>query len=336
MQAGRLLSFTNEDFEQLIKIQDVDRGTGRFTIAGSLPVSYKNEYGNFNIYAIHPPYQYVAASIVTFGRFINKKDIDEKRKVIVIGRLVKEALFKEGIDPINEYLTINNFSFKVVGVFDDLGGESVLNRVYVPISTAQGIFSSANEMTSIYLVFDETNIPDSIKVADEARKYLANKHKFAIEDRRAINVDNGVLNFKMFLDLFRNIRLFIWIIGMGTIIAGIVGVSNIMMIVVKDRTKEIGVRKALGATPWSVVSLILQESVLITTFAGYIGLVLGVGLLELISNTLPDIEFFSHPEINFEVAIGATIVLIVAGAFAGFVPARKAASVKPVIALRDE
>ncbi len=336
MQAGRLLSFTNEDFEQLIKIQDVDRGTGRFTIAGSLPVSYKNEYGNFNIYAIHPPYQYVAASIVTSGRFINKKDIDEKRKVIVIGRLVKEALFKEGFDPINEYLTINNFSFKVVGVFDDLGGESVLNRVYVPITTAQGIFSSANEMTSIYLVFDEANIPESIKVADEARKYLANRHKFAIEDRRAINVDNGVLNFKMFLDLFRNIRLFIWIIGMGTIIAGIVGVSNIMMIVVKDRTKEIGVRKALGATPWSVVSLILQESVLITTFAGYIGLVLGVGLLELISNTLPDIEFFSHPEINFEVAIGATIVLIVAGAFAGFVPARKAASVKPVIALRDE
>lgn len=336
MQPGRLLTFTNEDYEFLSKINKVDRSTGRFTIAGSLPVSYKNEYGNFNIYAIHPPYQYVAASIVTSGRFINKIDVDEKRKVIAIGRLVKEALFKDVVDPIGEYVIINNFSFQVVGVFDDKGGERVLNRVYIPLSTAQGVFSSANEMTSIYLVFDEANIPVSIEVADEAKKYLANRHKFAMNDRRAVNVDNGILDFKRFLDLFRNIRLFIWIIGMGTIIAGIVGVSNIMMIVVKDRTKEIGIRKALGATPWSVISLVLQESVLITTFAGYIGLVLGVGLLELIKNTLPDIEFFSNPEINFEVAIGATLVLIFAGALAGFVPARKAASVKPVVALRDE
>ncbi len=336
MQPGRLLTFTNEDFEYLSKIQDVNRSTGRFTIAGSLPVSYKNEYGNFNIYAIHPPYQYVAASIMTSGRFINKTDVDEKRKVIAIGRLVKEALFKNVPDPIGEYVIINNFSFKVVGVFDDKGGERVLNRVYIPLSTAQGVFSSANEMTSIYLVFDEANIPMSIEVAAEAKKYLANRHRFAMNDRRAVNVDNAILDFKRFLDLFRNIRLFIWIIGMGTIIAGIVGVSNIMMIVVKDRTKEIGVRKALGATPWSVISLVLQESVLITTFAGYIGLVLGVGLLELIKNTLPDIEFFSNPEINFEVAIGATLVLIFAGALAGFVPARKAASVKPVVALRDE
>ena len=336
MQPGRLLTFTNEDFEYLKKLQEVSRSTGRFTISGTQSISYKNEYGNFNIYAIHPPYEYVAASIVTSGRFINKTDVNEKRKVIAIGRLVKEALFKEGVDPIGEYLTISGVSFKVIGVFNDKSGDRVLNRVYLPISTAQGVFSSSNQMTSIYLIFEDADIPASIKVADEARKYLANKHKFAVEDRRALNVDNSILDFKMFLDLFRNIRLFIWIIGMGTIIAGIVGVSNIMMIVVKDRTKEIGVRKALGATPFSVVSLILQESVLITTFAGYIGLVLGVGLLEMISNTLPDIEFFSNPEINFEVAIGATIILIFAGALAGFVPARKAAKVKPVIALRDE
>ena len=336
MQPGRLITFTNEDFEFLNNLQDVDRSTGRFTIAGSLPVSYKNEYGNFNIYAIHPPYQYVAASNVTSGRFINKTDIDQKRKVICIGRLVKDALFIDGVDPVGEYVIINNFSFKVVGVFDDKGGERVLNRVYIPLSTAQGVFSSANEMTSIYLVFNEANIPLSIKVAEEAKQYLAKKHKFSMDDRRAVNVDNNILDFKRFLDLFRNIRLFIWIIGMGTIIAGIVGVSNIMMIVVKDRTKEIGIRKALGATPWSVVSLVLQESVLITTFAGYIGLVLGVGLLELISSSLPDIEFFSNPEINFDVAIGATLVLIIAGAFAGYVPARRAAKVKPVIALRDE
>ncbi len=337
MQAGRRITFTNEDFNALVRLNNVKEGSGRFILAGTHSISYQNDYGNFNIYAIHPPYDYVAEAIVTSGRFINNIDVEQKRKVICIGRLVYEALFEEGEEAIGEYLIISGLSFRVVGVFDDKSGDRVLNRVYLPISTAQGVFSRANEMTSIYLVFDEANIPVSQKVAREARKILAKRHKFSVDDRRAVFINNNIEDFKRFLDLFRNIRLFIWIIGMGTIIAGIVGVSNIMMIVVKDRTKEIGVRKALGATPWSVVSLILQESVLITTFAGYIGLVLGVGLLELISSVLPkDIEFFSNPEINFEVAIGATLVLIAAGAFAGFVPARKAAKVRPVIALRDE
>ena len=336
MQPGRQIQFTNEDYMALSNIANVDNSTGRFTIEGSQPIAYKNDYGNFNIYAIHPVYNYVAASFVTQGRFINEIDIDKKRKVICIGKLVYEALFKDGEDAIGKYVSINGLSFKVVGVFDDKSGDRVLNRVYIPISTAQGVFSRQGDMTSVYLVFDEADIPLSRKVEAEARKLLAQRHKYDVTDRRAVFFDNSIVDFKRFLDLFRNIRLFIWIIGMGTIIAGIVGVSNIMMIVVKDRTKEIGVRKALGATPWSVISLILQESVLITAFAGYIGLVLGVGLLELISSTLPDIEFFSQPQINFDVAIGATLVLILAGAIAGFVPARKAASVKPVVALRDE
>ena len=191
-------------------------------------------------------------------------------------------------------------------------------------------------MTSIYLIFEEPDVPASIKVADQVKEILAKRHKFAEDDQRALDIDNDILDFKRFLDLFRNIRIFIWIIGMGTIIAGIVGVSNIMMIVVKDRTKELGIRKALGASPWSVISLILQESILITTFAGYIGLVLGVGLLEMLSGTLSENNFFSNPQININVAIGATIVLIISGAFAGFVPAKRAALVNPVVALRDE
>ncbi len=336
LKAGRLIEFTNEDYEILSKLNQVERSTGRFTIAGDLPVSYKNEYGNFNIYAIHPPYDYVAASFVISGRFINEKDIHEKRKVICLGRLVKEALFKENVDPVGQYVEINDVAFKVIGVFDDKSGERVLNRVYIPISTAQGIFSRGNSMTSIYLIFDDYDVAASKKVAAEVKEILARRHNFSKDDRRAIDIDNGILDFKRFLNLFKNIRLFIWIIGMGTIIAGIVGVSNIMMIVVKDRTKELGIRKALGASPWSVISLILQESILITAFAGYVGLVLGVGLLELMSSALPDMDFFSKPQINMDVAIGATIVLILSGALAGFVPAKKAAGVKPVVALRDE
>ena len=138
------------------------------------------------------------------------------------------------------------------------------------------------------------------------------------------------------MDLFAGIRLFVWIVGIGTIIAGIVGVSNIMIIVVKERTKEIGIRKAIGATPYSIVSTIIAESILITAFAGYIGLMLGIGLLELISSVLPPIDFFVDPEADLRVAISATILLVVSGTLAGLFPAVKAASIKPIEALRDE
>ncbi len=165
---------------------------------------------------------------------------------------------------------------------------------------------------------------------------MAERHKFSPDDERAIRFWNNVEDFMQFQNLFDGIRTFIWIIGIMTIIAGIVGISNIMMIVVKERTKEIGIRKALGATPWSVVSLIIMESVLITSVFGYIGLVLGVGVIEGISSVLPPGEFFKDPEVNFKVAISATIILITAGTLAGLIPARKAARIKPIVALRDE
>jgi putative ABC transport system permease protein len=148
---------------------------------------------------------------------------------------------------------------------------------------------------------------------------------------------NNLEEYKKLMGLFASIRLFIWIIGNGTIIAGVVGVSNIMMIVVKERTNEIGIRKAMGATPWSIVSLILLESVLITSFAGYIGLVMGVGLLELIAPVFENTDtFFKNPEVDIMTAMGATLVMVVSGMLAGFVPARKAAAINPIEALRYE
>ena len=165
---------------------------------------------------------------------------------------------------------------------------------------------------------------------------LAKNHEFDVNDKKAVFVWNNFEEFQRFISLFAAIRLFIWIIGIGTIIAGIVGVSNIMLVVVKERTKEIGIRKALGASPASIVGLILQESVLITAFFGYIGLVLGVLLLETLSRNLPKVEFFYNPEVNLKVAIGATVLLIITGVLAGFIPARRAASVNPVEALKEE
>jgi putative ABC transport system permease protein len=182
-----------------------------------------------------------------------------------------------------------------------------------------------------------TAAPEEVdRMLIKAKQTLAKSHTFDPEDKRALDIMNKSEDVRRFSALFAGIRLFIWIIGIGTIIAGVVGVSNIMMIVVKERTKEIGIRKALGATPISIISLILQESIMITGFAGYVGLVLGVGLLELISKNMPQTDFFRNPEADFSLAVGATILLVIAGAIAGFVPAMKAAKVKPVEALRDE
>jgi putative ABC transport system permease protein len=224
----------------------------------------------------------------------------------------------------------------VIGTFNDPGGERDERRVYVPLSTAQRIFNEGNRVQNICLILEGATTAESKQTEDLVKSELAAKYKFDPTDQRAVFIFNSIENYQQFMDLFSGIRLFIWIIGIGTIIAGIVGVSNIMMIVVKERTQEIGIRKAMGATPWSVVSLILQESILITAFAGYIGLVLGVGLLELASTFMPPADYFANPEVNIRVAVGATLLLVISGAMAGFVPARKASRIRPVEALKDE
>ena len=336
MKSGRRIQFTNEDKDILSQLDHVDYSSSRtYIFLENNILSYKNEYGTFDMFAISPAYREVESLTMMTGRFLNEKDITDYRKVVVLGRLVHEALFK-GKEAVNEYIKVGGVPFKVVGVFDDPGRDRDLQRIYIPVSTAQRVFNMGNDIRTVCLNLEETSVAQSKKVENDVRTVMASKHKFDPEDIRAIGIFNSIENFKQFMDLFAGIRFFIWIIGSGTIIAGIVGVSNIMMIVVKERTKEIGVRKALGATPWTIISLILQESILITAFAGYIGLVLGVGLLELMGNALPAHDYFANPEININIAIAATVLLIISGAIAGYVPARKAASVKPVIALRDE
>ncbi len=336
MKPGRRIEFKNEDHELLSKLDNVDHSSTRTRIFQNNLLNYKNEYGNFDIFAILPDYKYVESLEVKNGRFLNRKDINDYRKVVVLGRLVYEALFKGGEEAIDKYVKLSGVPFKVVGVFDDPGSDRDLLRAYIPISTAQRVFNMGEFIRSVHFNIEGGTVEESMQLVEDAKKQLAARHKFDPEDLRAIFVFNSIENYQRFMSLFAGIRLFIWIIGAGTIISGIVGVSNIMMIVVKERTKEIGIRKALGATPFSIVSLILQESILITAFAGYIGLVLGVGLLELVSKSLPSIDYFANPEINMNVALIATGLLVIAGSVAGYVPARRAASVKPVIALRDE
>jgi len=336
LQPGRSIQFTNEDYDDIINTVDgVEHGTGRFYIGGQVTVAYGSEYGDFDIRCTHPGHRYVENTLVTRGRFLNDLDIDRHRKVAVIGDLVRSGLFKDE-DPIGKSLKINGIAFKVVGVFEDAGGEGEMQQIYLPISTAQRTFNGANRIRQMMVTTGTLPLEQTDAMTEEIHRKLAARHRFSTDDPRAVFVNNINERFEQFRVLMSRIRMFVWVIGVGTILAGVVGVSNIMMIVVRDRTKEIGVRKALGATPWSIVSLILHEAIFITGIAGYLGLILGVAVLELLAKNLPATEFFRNPAVDLPVAIYAPVLLVAAGAIAGLIPARRAAAVRPIEALRDE
>jgi putative ABC transport system permease protein len=336
LQPGRRIQFTNEDHDDIqTGVDGVEHITSRFYVRGNLTVRYRDETGTFDVRCVHPGHLYLEKTIMTEGRFLNDPDLLEYRKVAVIGVRVKEALFKK--EPaIGRNIEINGIAFKVVGLFTDEGGENEQEKIYLPITTAQRAFGGANKVAQIMMTTGEAPLPKTEEMAKEIDQRLATKHTFSVDDPRAVFVRNNNEEFQRFANLMAGIRLFVWIVGIGTILAGVVGVSNIMMISVRERTREIGVRKALGATPWSVVALVLQESILITSVAGYMGLVLGIAVLTIADGVLPPDGFFIRPEVDLAVAIEATVLLIVAGALAGFVPARRAAAVRPVEALRNE
>jgi putative ABC transport system permease protein len=333
---GRQVQLTNEDRETIRSgVDGVDHITSRYFISGTLRVRYRNETGSFDVRSVHPDHQYLEKTIITDGRYLNDLDIRDYRKVAVIGEKVREVLFKDGA-VLGERIEINGVSFQVVGLFRDEGGENEMQKIYLPISTAQRAFGGGNRIGSIMMTTGDAPLERTEEMEGEVRHKLAARHEFAKDDERAVFVRNNSEEFDRFQKIMRAIRAFVWVVGAGTILAGIVGVSNIMMISVRERTREIGVRKALGATPWSIVSMVLQESVLITSVAGYTGLVAGVATLEAVSRVLPADTYFIRPEVDLAVAIQATAVLIVAGAAAGFIPARRAAAVRPVEALRNE
>jgi putative ABC transport system permease protein len=335
LQPGRNIQFTNQDYEFVRdRIPGVQEISARYYMWQNRLVSYKKQYGTFDLLCVHPDYQDIEFAEILEGRFLNKIDFLNNRKVVVIGMPVKDALFKDGKSPLGEYIRVNRVPFQVVGVFTDRRERST-QRIYLPISTAQMVFNGGNTIHN--LVFTSNlSVPESEALELTLREKLAEKHRFDKEDMGALFIWNTLKDYKKFQNLFLGIRIFIGFIGLFTIIAGVVGVSNIMIIVVNERTKEIGIRKAIGATPLSIIGLILLEAILITAFAGYIGLVLGVGLLEFLSINLPPNDFFRSPEVDFSLALISTIVLVVAGAIAGFLPALKASRVQPVVALRDE
>ncbi len=335
MKSGRRIQFTNLDFDRILQsISHVENISGRFFISGAVNIMYGSEYGSFNIRCVHEDYKVIENTKIIEGRYLNGKDLSEYRKVAVIGKLVKKELFKDQ-NALGKIIKLNGIAFKVVGVFEDSGGDEEMRNIYLPISTAQRVFNGANKINQ--LMFTTTaSVEETKKIETNLKKMFAQNHRFDPEDEKALYIRNMLENFNQVQNLFLGIKVFVWIIGIGTIIAGIVGVSNIMMITVKERTRELGVRKAIGATPFSIIFMILLESIVITTVAGYFGLVSGVGLLEIISMNLEASDFFRNPEVSISVAVSATTLLIIAGSLAGFFPALKAARIRPIEALREE
>ncbi len=333
---GRQIHFTNGDYEYIRDhLPGVEHITGRFNLWGNLIVSYQDKKSSFDVRSAHPDHRYLENTVMLSGRFLNDLDLSQRRKVAVIGIRVAQFLFGRA-EPLDKWLQINGIPYKVIGVFEDSGGEGEMRKIYVPISTAQMAYGGHDRIHRLMFTVGDASLEESKKIEAEVRELLAKRHHFSPDDKRALRIRNNVENFQQVSAIFSGIRWFVWFVGLGTIFAGIVGVSNIMLISVKERTKEIGIRKALGATPGSIVGQIVQEAVFLTAVSGYFGMVAGIVIWELVNRYVPENDAFRSPHVDIRVVLIATAILIVAGAVAGFFPARRAARVNPIVALRDE
>ncbi len=337
LKPGRYIQMDNDDYFLTKKKEEkrISKISSRFQIPGENIISYGRKSARFEIRTVYPEYQVIENIEIKEGRFLNNLDIVENRKVAVVSTDVCNELFS-GMNPIGKYIKASGFPMLIVGIFEDKDNWNNNKCIYIPVTTAQKVYGSRNiEMLSI-MMQDNVDIEESKKIENNIRNYLARHHNFDPNDTRAIGIANTLENYKQTQKIIMAIKFFVWIIGIMTIVAGIVGISNIMTIVIKERTKEIGIRKAVGATPWSIISLILHESIFLTSIAGYIGVVMGIGLLEFINSKLPPSDMFRNPTVDINIALAAVFILILSGALAGFFPAKRAAQIKPVEVLRDE
>jgi putative ABC transport system permease protein len=340
LNPGRQIQFRNSDYDISVqKFGDLfDKNSATYNGWNAI-ISYGKESGNYQYRGTNPDYLALENATVVKGRFLNANDLINNEKVAVIGQKVKLDLFKDK-DPIGEQIVVSNINFKVVGVFTDPGGEREESRVFLPLPTTQKVYGAGDKVSYMSYTLKKKNtyeeaLAEAAKFTADLGVLLKSKNTVAPDDDSAIGINNSTVDAKKFYDLNLYIRLFFWWVGICTIIAGVVGVSNIMMIIVKERTKEIGIRKALGASPVSIIVMILHESIFITTISGFIGLLTGLALLELIGPHAQS-EYFVNPQVDFTVAISTLVVLVVAGASAGFIPAYQAAKIRPIVALRDE
>lgn len=334
-KSGRRIEFDNTDLQDIkdnfaIYLEYITPRISR----GAL-VKYKNESDNYTTRAVGPAHQYNEKTIIMRGRYINENDIKEKAKVAVIGRLVKKDLFGNS-NPIGEFIDVGGSAMKVVGVFQDDGGDNEERFIYIPYTTRQLIEKSTDKVDQIIVAFKpEIGIAGALSFEKKLMAFLKDKKVIKPADPSAIFIRNVADQYEQnqqFATVLGWIALFF---AGGTMAAGIIAIGNIMLIVVKERTKELGIRKAMGATPKNIIGIILLEASVITTVSGFIGMGLGVLLLQNLGVTLED-YFIKNPYITPGFAIWSTLLLVVCGVLAGLIPARRAARIKPIVALRDE
>lgn len=340
---GRKVQFTEADLVAIgqelpgVDLISAENPLGSFRQA-DIQVTYGNKSGTFGVFGVAKNYFKIKAfQDYRVGRRLNDFDDDEQRKVAVVGTRVAENFFSQLDDAIGEQVNINGVNFTIVGVFYDSGWEGRMSeRIYIPLSTFQKTFGIGETISAITVTpkADYTGEDITQPLLDLLKK----RHNVAPSDRRAINIFDLAKQSAEVDNTINAINLFIWFVGLGTLTAGIVGISNVMIITVKERTVEIGIRKALGAKPINIVNTILLEAVLVTAFAGYTGLVLAVGLIELVNFALTslniELNYFVNPEVDFDVALAALVILISSGTLAGFFPAWKAAQISPIEAMR--
>lgn len=298
----------------------------------------------YNIKGDFPDYLKIDPATMVHGRWINEIDIRDKRKVCVIGEKVYETMFDNDEYPIGEYLKISGVYYQVIGVLHPETSVNVNGRteesVFIPFTTMQQTYNMGNQIHMLAFTADVgTKVSD---LEEKIKTVMKARHSISPTDVQAISGVNIEQQFQQISGLFLGINVLTWIVGIGTLLAGVIGVSNIMLVIVRERTKEIGIQRAIGAKPRTIITQIMLESVTLTTLAGYLGLVMGIALLELVGKVLEmqaaqgDGVFFQNPGVDIKIALAALGVLVLAGLFAGSIPAKRALSIKPIEALREE
>lgn len=344
---GRFWTYNNADIKAMREnIPEIDllaprlqpwSGNGDNNVVRGLKTA------SYNIFGDYPDFFRIDPVTMLMGREVNDIDINEKRKVAVIGSRVRDELFNPNENPIGQYIRIRGVYFQVVGVFEprnknmSFGGDKN-KSIFIPFTSLQVAYNMGDDV-HFFAVTGKDNIPVSV-VEKKCMELVAERHKIHPDDKQAFGHFNLEEQFNKMKGLFTGISTLIWLVGIGTLFAGVIGVSNIMLIVVKERTKEIGIQRSIGASPWKIISQIIMESVVLTSFSGMIGLVIGVSILEFVNYQMvssgANTEMFKNPGIDFNIALTALIVLIFSGVLAGLIPARKAVSVRPVEALRAD
>jgi putative ABC transport system permease protein len=340
MGLGRRIQLDHRDIEAISRqIRGVRLVSGE-TVLGSGTITYQGKNSNADIRGIPDEYFKIKEDMpFNFGRRLDTLDMDEIRKIAVIGTTVADRLFPKDVSPVGKDIRVKDVVMKVAGVFYDKSNQGRNSeRVFIPQTSYRKIFGGGDRIDAIWLRPERGT--DGFELEKKVVELTKRRHGVSPEDKRGIDSFNMALPATNINGLFIGINVFIWFVGLGTLTAGIVGISNIMIITVKERTREIGIRKALGATPFTIVSTLLLESTLVTGVAGYVGLVLGVGLLELISFGLRSVgaklPYFLNPEVNFQIAITALALLVGVGILAGLAPALRAAKITPTEAMRAQ